>query len=279
MQQFLDFLKNEKGLRDRSIKDYRLGLGIYGENNLLLHETYKEVAATIVSIKKARQWSDVTTYKLCTVLGEFWKWCCREGLMKQSPFHNGHSFKKNTHHNIEYFDWDDPSFKKLFNNPNLTIRVKAVLHVLKSSGIRSSELCALKIADVQGRWLNIEEGKGGKKRVAPMDEECRYWLSHYIKCLKEHYQGEWLFPREDFSGPIQSDSLWKMLSRMGKKTGMHIYPHKFRHSLAGELISKGCDLAVCADVLGHKSLATTKIYTHLKKETILTKYDEALKHL
>lgn len=276
---FLDYLEQERGLRERSLKDYRLNLVIFMRYASVLPLTYKDVATIIVKIKIERGWGDRTTYKLVVELSEYYKFLCREGIVKENPFKDGHQFKKMERHNIEYFDWDDPAFKKLFNNPHITIRLKTILHVLKSSGIRSSELCNLKSADVQGRWLNILEGKGGQRRAAPIDEETRMWLGIYMTGLREHYSGEWLFPREDFNGPIKSGSLWKMLSRLGKKTGMHLYPHKFRHSLAGHLISHGADLAVCAEVLGHKNIATTKIYTHFPRKTILEKYDDALKSM
>lgn len=276
-ERFLRFLENEKRLAPRTMKDYRIGLALLG--NILDLRAYREIADAIIAMKEKRGWSDPTAYKLVIKASEFFAWACREGHIKDNPFKNGHNFKKNTKHRIEFFDWNDPQFKKLFNNPHITIRVKCLLHVLKSSGIRANELCHLKTKNVQGRWLEIENGKGGVARTAPIDEETRYWLGYYMDCLKEHYSGEWLFPREDYSGPMTTSNLGKILKRMGEKIGMNIYPHKFRHSLAGHLINNGCDLAVAAQVLGHKDVRTTQIYTHFTKPQILTKYDDALKSL
>ena len=273
-------MKHEKGLCERSIRDYRLALEIcrrYADP--FKWRSYKEAAAVVVRIRKDRSWSDRTTYKMVTMLSVFTSWATREGLMPADPFLNGHSFKKVEHHNIEYFDWDDPQFKKLFTSVHSSLRDRAIMFVLKSSGIRASELCNLKIENVKGRWLEIENGKGGRARSAPIDEETRYWLGIYIQGLKDHYTGPWLFPREDFKGPIKSGTLQKMFARLSKKLGFRIFAHKFRHSLAGHLIKRGADLAVAAEVLGHKSISTTKIYTHLKRDDILLKYDDALKSL
>ena len=280
MEKFFEFLRQEKGISEKSLRDYRLALSTYSKYADPLASTrYRDVAEVIVKIKQARTWSERTTYKLVAIMSVFTSWAAREGLLAEDPFRNGHSFKKCERHNIEYFDWDDPGFKKLFNHPNLTIRMKCILHVLKSSGVRASELCNLRVADVQGRWLEIKNGKGGRDRSAPIDEETRFWLAVYIKGLRDHYQGEWLFPREDFKGPIKPGSLQKMFARLSHKLGFRIFAHKFRHSLAGHLIKRGADLAVAAQVLGHKSVSTTMIYTHLKRDDVLLKYDEALKVL
>jgi integrase/recombinase XerC len=276
---FLIFLKTEKRYAATTLKDYKTCLNTLGERLCL--KTYREFADAIVRLSNERKWTDRTRYKHLTSSSEYFAFCVREGYIKpeDNPLKNGHQFKKTVVHRIEFFDWNDPAFKKLFNNPHVTIRIKCLLHVLKSSGIRANELCHLKIKNVQGRWLEIENGKGGVSRTAPIDEETRYWLGHYMDCLKEHYSGEWLFPREDYSGPMTTSNLGKILKRMGEKIGMNIYPHKFRHSLAGHLINNGCDLAVAAQVLGHKDVRTTQIYTHFTKPQILTKYDDALKSL
>lgn len=279
IEAFLRYCGKERNLAPRTIKDYQATFRKLGP--IMKLKTYREFADAIVKLTEAKGWADPTRYKHLSNASEYFSFCVREGRMKleDNPLQNGHDFPKNTKHRVEFFDWKDPAFKKLFNNPHITIRIKCLLHVLKSSGIRASELCSLKIKNVQGRWIEIENGKGGDPRTAPIDEETRYWLGHYIECLKANYDGEWLFPREDYSGPMTTSNLGKILTRMGKKAGLHIYPHKFRHSLAGELIDKGCDIAVAAAVLGHKDIRTTQIYTHFRKPQILQKYDDALKDL
>ena len=263
---FLIHCEKELNLAPRTIKDYRATFRKLGP--IIELKTYRAFADAVVALTEKRGWADPTRYKHISNASVYFSFCVREGSIKaeDNPLQNGHQFPKNTKHRTEFFDWDDPQFKKLFMNPHISIRIKCVLHVLKSSGIRSSELCHLKIKNVQGRWIEIESGKGGDPRTAPIDEETRYWLGHYIECLKAHYDGEWLFPREDYSGPMTESNLGKILTRMGKKAGIKIYPHKFRHSLAGHLIDKGCDISIAAAVLGHKDIRTTQIYTHVARE-------------
>lgn len=274
---FLKFLLHEKGLQEKSAIAYLKHVDyLYRESGkeILDLKGYRDIANIIVQLKTNRGWSDRMTYKTASMTSVFFNWAAREGLIKESPMRLGHGFKKNCEGKIpEFFDWESRDMQKILNNPNNSVRMTTILQVLKSSGIRASELCNLKIADVQDRWLLIRDGKGGRTRYAPIDEECRRWLDIYIPWRKLHYSGEWLFPKEDFSGPINAHGLWKMLYNMGRKMGIRIYPHKFRHSLAGALISNGADVTIAAAILGHKTLSSTRIYAHFKKDQVLQAYD------
>lgn len=278
-KRFETFLIHEKGLSDASIKAYLSHIRyLYRETEDPLKLTaYREVAHLIIELKKKRNWSDRMTYKMASMTCVFFNWAAREGLIPESPMRLGHQFKKVESKQVEFFDWDSGEFKKLMNHPGLSVRTRTILHVLRSSGIRNSELCSLKKSDVQDRWLRIREGKGGRERFAPVDQECRRWLDLYMNDLESYgMRGNQLFYTEDMKREIRPHILWKQLSNIGRRIGLKVYPHKFRHSLAGRLIEKGADITIAAEVLGHKSLSTTKQYTHLRKEKTAAIYDSVL---
>lgn len=277
IERFLRFQAFELHRKPLTIKDFRVNLE--GIRSVLSLKTNREVTDALVAMQAERGWSDPTTYKRFSQASAYFKFCKREGLIQENPLADGFHFKKNASNRIEYFDWNDPAFKKLFLNPHASRRDKCIMLVLKSSGIRVSELCNLKIENVQGRWLEILRGKGGKNRMAPIDEETRCALGKYIAGLREYYSGEWLFPRFDFTGPIKSGTVQKMFFRLSKKMGVHIFAHKFRHSIARTLIMNGADLSVAKEVLGHSDIKTTARYTHFSKQDVLLKYDDALKAL
>ncbi len=270
---FESFLLHEKGLKPVSAKAYLKHLSYLPD--AISYKNYRDVANAITKIKVERRWSDRMTYKTASMCAVFFNWAQREGIIEDSPMRLGHGFKKSEGKPAEFFDWDSEEFKKIICSPNITIRLKAILHTLRSSGIRNSELCGLMRNDWEGDWLRVREGKGGRDRYAPIDDECRGWLTTYTNDLANFYSGPMLFTTEKFT-PLNSHTLWKQLYMMGRKLGVRIYPHKFRHSLGGRMIQKGADISVVADVLGHRSLSSTKVYIHHKKESLLEQYKKCI---
>lgn len=222
--------------------------------------------------RRKKRWGPRTIYKTASELVVFFEWAHKFGFTKRRPLKDGHVFDKSPGKQPEFFDWDDEDFKKILCDPNNTLRMTAILHVLRSSGIRASECCNLKISDAEDHCLKIRQGKGGEPRYAPVDEECAKWLGLYLGHLKVHYAGEWLFPKEDFSGPINAHGLWKMLYLKGRKIGVRLYPHKLRHSLGGALAERGVDALTISEVLGHKDISTSRGYFHLKKQKVIQAY-------
>lgn len=273
LQGFEDFLLHEKGLKPISAKAYIKHLSYL--TDALSLKTYREVANAIIDLKKQRNWSDRMTYKFASMCAVFFNYAQREGIIEDSPMRLGHGFKKSDTRPAEFFDWDSPDMARILHNPNLTIRMKAILFTLKSSGIRNSELCSLQRSDWQEDWIRVREGKGGRERFAPLDDDCKKWLSIYTDDLRNFYNGPMLFTTEQYT-PLNSHTLWKQLYMMGKRLGIRIYPHKFRHSLGGRMIQKGADISVVADVLGHRSLSSTKVYIHHKKESLLEQYKKCI---
>lgn len=275
LTQFENFLREQQGFAKATIDAYisDISVGLRESNGAALNfEKYTEFEAFLMGLKIAteystgkpkKRWSNLTAYGFISSWSVFYSWAYKRGFCPHNPLKDGHDFKKGEGKMPEFFDWDSLEFKKILNYPNNSVRFMAMLHVLRSSGVRAAELCNLKIDDVKDSWLVIKEGKGGKYRTALVDEEARLWLNQYIKGLGMVYTGQWLFPREDWRGPIKPGSLWKQLNRLGTKLGIKIYPHKFRHSVGAEWLKRGGDIVTLADQLGHADIKTTKIYTHL----------------
>lgn len=280
---FQSFLLNEKGLKFNSVKAYLSHINyLYREHSgEILHlRAYKDVSALIVRLKLKRKWSDRMTYKMASMACVYFNWACRQGLIEESPMRLGHEFKKVESKQVDFFDWDSDDFKKVMNNPTSSVRMRTILHILRSSGVRASELCNLRLNDIQERWLRIRQGKGDRERFAPIDQECRRWLDIYLSDVHiTSPMQEVLFMTEDGKRQMNPHGLWKALSQIGKRIGVKLYPHKMRHSLAGTLICRGADITLAAEVLGHKSLSTTKIYTHFSKSKTQKLYDQFIPSL
>jgi site-specific recombinase XerD len=168
--------------------------------------------------------------------------------------------------------------EKLFNVVDVSsivgLRDRAILEVLFSTGLRVSELVSLNREQV-----NIESGefgvigKGGKARVVFLSKKAKEWLKKYLEKRNDPYSP--LFIR--YSGPKAKEGLTneklrlsvrsveRMIDKYRKKAGIlfRIGPHVLRHSFASDLLSHGADLRSVQEMLGHKNISTTQIYTHV----------------
>jgi len=282
LARFVEYLKLEKsgGLCEGTIRRYLLSLKYVTADNscdLLTAKSYKDAAGLIRLSRAKRNWKSATTKHAADAISVFYTWACREGIIEDSPMRLGHEFKNNDPRQMDFFDWGSPEFQKILHDPNNSVRFTAILHTLRSSGMRSSELCNLKKTDRRDkRWFRISKGKGGAERFAPIDEECSNWLDIYERRRDLHYSGEWYFTTEQYK-PLSPHTLWKNIYKRGKKLGFRAYPHKFRKSLGGELIKRGADISVAQQVLGHADVKTTaNYYTGFTKKTLLDIYDKTL---
>lgn len=289
-EHYIEFLKSSATIKsDRSLRDYVLSIDMFereaGADFLETIKEYRDFHWIVEALasrtewpdgRAKKRWSNRMVYKVASECCVFFKWAHAFKFTEWDPCKDGHQFKKSPGPIPEFFDWDDEQFKKLLHDPGNTIRMVAILHLLRASGIRASELCGLKISDVETDCVCVRNGKGGIPRYAPIDDECGRRLRDYTDDLAYHYSGPWLFPKENYSGPITAHGLWRMLYNRGRKLGIRVYPHKFRHSLGGALAERGVDCLAISEVLGHKSPQTTRLYFHLKKQKMLNIYRNAI---
>ncbi len=153
------------------------------------------------------------------------------------------------------------------------IRNKAILETLYGSGLRVSELVNLKLSDIDflGEYLKVV-GKGNKERLVPMSQNSLKLISEYVKNIRNQQKIEessrdyvFLNRRGHYLSRIY---IFQTLKDLAKKAGItkKISPHTFRHSFASHLIEGGADLRAVQTMLGHESILTTEIYTHLDRD-------------
>lgn len=155
------------------------------------------------------------------------------------------------------------------------VRDVAMLELLYSSGLRVSELCGLELRDL--RWdppIVLVRGKGGKERVVPVGEQALVALNRWITqarpaLLPAGARSERVFVRVG-GRSISRQGFWKNLREHARIAGVWrpVSPHVLRHSFATHLVAHGADLRSVQAMLGHESLATTEIYTHVAQERI-----------
>ncbi len=152
-------------------------------------------------------------------------------------------------------------------------RNKAILETLYSCGLRVSELIDLKISNLffESGFVKIE-GKGSKERLVPIStkaiKEINLYLSEYRRNLRIHPDHEDILFLNRRGKKLSRVMIFTIIKNISRKLGLekNISPHTFRHSFATHLIDGGANLRAVQEMLGHESIITTEIYTHLDKE-------------
>jgi integrase/recombinase XerD len=152
-------------------------------------------------------------------------------------------------------------------------RNKAMLETLYCCGLRVTELVGLKITDIsfdEGYMKVI--GKGNKQRLVPLGKSAEKHIRIYLKEVRSHINiqrdsQDVLFLNRNGKG-MSRVMIFLIIQKLKEKAGLHkkISPHTFRHSFATHLVEGGADLRAVQEMLGHQSITTTEIYTHLDRE-------------
>ncbi|MDI3269210.1 MAG: tyrosine recombinase XerC [Bacillota bacterium] len=211
----------------------------------------------------------------------FFRFLLREGLIQEDPARLLHTPKlgrplprvltiREAALLLEIPQGEDPA----------SLRDRAILEVLYGAGLRISELVQLNAPDAEGGegWLRVL-GKGGKERLVPLGRPAQEALGRYLawgrpRLLRRPEEALFLNQR---GGRLSARGVRTLLSRYARRIlpGRRITPHTFRHSFATHLLDGGADLRLVQEWLGHASLSTTQIYTHVSRERLQEVYRSA----
>jgi len=152
-------------------------------------------------------------------------------------------------------------------------RNRAMLETLYGSGLRVSELTGLKISDISGQadFLKVT-GKGNKERLVPLGGQAYKYIELYRDQIRIHQTikkgDEDILFLNNRGGRLSRVMIFTIIRNLAERIGMKkkISPHTFRHSFATHLIEGGADLRAVQEMLGHESITTTEIYTHLDRD-------------
>ena len=161
------------------------------------------------------------------------------------------------------------------------LRDRALIELLYATGMRVSELIAIRPSDIHldASYLQCT-GKGEKQRIVPMGDQAASWVERYVRDARGALLGKRRSPRLFVNarggGPgLTRVGFWKILKGYAKQAGLSstLSPHTLRHSFATHLLDRGADLRAIQMMLGHADLSTTQIYTHVLEQRLRTVYD------
>ena len=282
IRDFQNYLLIDKKYSNATIESYTYCLNKYctfmKKNNLNLKTTKKNDIKDYLKYLKDNKMSPKTINQNMSCLRSFYKFLIIEKYLTTDPLEyvEAPKFRKSLPKVLSKEEVDKLLDIDLINK--YSYRNKAMLELMYATGVRVSELVNLKIHDIDyDMELLRTMGKGNKERIIPIGEYAMYYLKLYVnnfreELIKKNYT-DYLF-LNNHGKKISRQSFYKLIKELAIKKNIktEFSPHTLRHSFATHLLDSGTDIKSIQEMLGHSSLQTTQIYTHVSNKKLENDY-------
>lgn len=285
-KEFLDYLKFGKNCSEATILSYQHDVEKFFAFLFKEDVNMDEVDQIVIRNFFTEEISNGVSKRSCkrrlTALRQFYKYLYKQGYVKDDPFLFIDSPKiEKKYPRVLYKE----QIEEILNEnrkreDELALRDQAILSLLYFCGLRASELCGLELQNIylKQRVLKVY-GKGRKERIVPFNDECKKDIEMYLKVSRTNL----LSKNKELSKKLILNNnghsltvrgLEYILDSIELKTGtfLNLHPHILRHSFATHLLENGADLRIIQELLGHESINTTQIYTHVTEEAMQEAY-------
>lgn len=291
LAEFLTHLSLEKNASDRTVKSYRedlsqaLAFARERTNRPAVQpaDWNTRLLRAFVAWLQEKGYAKSTVARRLAAVRSFGKYLCRSGVLKDNPARSlrGPRREKKLPHCLTL-----PDVRKLLEAASGTDwssrRDRAILETLYSTGIRVSELVGLNVLDTDlSDGVITVRGKGKKERLALLGPEAvaavAAWLPERARLLARlHADSDAVFLNKS-GGRLNVRSVGRLLAKYLAKAGLdpRTSPHTLRHSFATHMLDAGADIRGVQELLGHKSLNTTQVYTHVSTKRLQDSYRQA----
>ncbi len=280
IDQFCDYVSFKNNLKQNTIIAYKSDLKIFlswiSNNNNKFSDVDRVVINNYLASRLDSGVSVSTIQRIITCIKSFYLFLYENNFIQYNPAQLIDNPKKRRKLPIII---SENEIEALLSCPNTDtssgMRDKCILELLYSSGLRISELLNIKVNQItQDKSFLKIKGKGGKERLVPIGSSAMSSLLTYIdtyRCnIKNIDNVEMLFIKET-GAVISRQECWKMIKKYALASNINkkISPHNLRHAFATHLLNNGADLRTVQMLLGHASLSTTQIYTHIAKDRLV----------
>ena len=282
VEAFLLHLQN-KNFSALTIKSYREDLEMFlsffrsrGQNDIH-HFTSANIRSFLAAMQTQHNFSRNTILRKIASLRSFAAYLLEQGELRRNPFKLLPAPKRQK---ILPKFLTVPETLRLLDtsaHTKMAPRDRALFELMYSSGLRRSEVTGLKIKDVDFfNGIVKVFGKGAKERIVPVTDAALSAMKDYLACRKNPQPTEALFLNKN-GRPLTGDGLAYIFKNtaIAAHLARKVTPHSLRHSFATHLLNNGCDLRSLQEMLGHKSLSSTQVYTHVSIEKLKSVYRHA----
>ncbi len=282
---FINYIEKQKKYSLHTCKNYEIDIlefknYLEKKNFNYLNVDYDFIKSYLMVLYNRKLSRNSVARKLSS-LRSFYKYLFNNNLINTNPFKYVSTPKKEKRL-PKYLGIEE--LEIIFNIPDINIplgqRNRLVLEVLYATGIRVSELVNIKVSDIDFYKKEIRIlGKGNKERIDPFGDYCLESINLFLndgrkKILKKHHTNcEYLIINAR-GKQITTRGVEKIIDDIVKKASLkkHVSPHMLRHSFATHMLNEGCDIRTVQELLGHESLESTQIYTHVSNERLREVY-------
>lgn len=280
---FIEYLKYQRNYSDFTCNNYKKDLNEYNSfilSNKINYKNmdYNDAKEYVIYLNKKNDAKSTISRKLSS-LRTFYKYLVLNNKVESNPFLLVSSPKKEKRI-PKFINYNN--MEEILNVPNIKTkegqRERVILEVLYASGVRVSELVNIKLKDIDFSNKNILIfGKGSKERLVSFGDYALEYINLYLKegrnLLLDGVKSDYLIVGKK-SEKLTTRRVEQIIDDIIKRTSikLNITPHMFRHTFATHLLDNGCDLLVVQELLGHASLSSTEIYTHVSNEHLREVY-------
>jgi len=271
IKDFIAYITVEKGLSKNTALAYRSDLAKFEfyskKQNMPVDKFEHNDITDFLWEIKAEGLKPRSLYRMMETLRQFYKFLNTEEIIKTNPtlYLTAPKIPENLPGMLSY-DEVTTLLNSVSGSDETNIRNRAMLELLYATGLRVSELISLKFSNI-----NLDEcflkvlGKGSKERLIPFGGKARDFINIYLRKRKPKMDESDSVFITRLGKKISRIEFWRQLKNIASKAGIakNITPHTLRHSFASHLLSGGADIRFVQEMLGHSSISTTQIYTHL----------------
>ena len=289
-EEYLRYLSGVKNYSEQTLRAYTEDLEKF--KGYLTEETLDESVLDAVCARRfiaglsASGLAKTSVNRTLSAVNGYYCWMKKNGWVENNPFENIRSLKRNRDLPDYMFENEIELLFSLTGDGFAGLRDRFILELLYSTGCRVSEVASINISDINFRDRSIRVyGKGGKERIVFLGESAIVCLNEYLPMKKIRTDKD----DQDAANALLINLRGRRITQRGialiiekyvRKSGIakKISPHTFRHSFATHLIDNGADIRIVQEMLGHESLSTTQIYTHMGIEKLRDVYKNAHPH-
>lgn len=291
LELFLNYLLLERKYSMNTVTAYKHDINSFIDflktNGLKLQDVDTPLIRTYMLDLTVKNYQKTSIRRIMSGLSQFYSYMTLHGYVNKNPFElvNKPKASRKLPDFLGTNEIDQLLALNMERKDPLATRDQAILELLFASGLRVSELCGLTLQtlNIRGRTVRVI-GKGNKERIVPFTNRCQRAIEIYLNETRP------LQVLKNKSGKIDNSlflnakgtkltprGVQYILSEIEKKIGAYfkLHPHKLRHTFATTLLNKGANLRTIQELMGHESIGTTQIYTHVTYSNMKQTYDNA----
>ena len=288
---FLNYLSVERGLAESTLAAYRTDLAAFhvfiAQKNIELNKATRETVIAFLMFEKSRGASEATLSRLLYAIRGYAVFCFQNKFIQSDSVCKLEARKPEHKLPVTLSEKEVKTLLEsvkiggvIFQKRYRLWRDRSILELLYATGIRVSELCNIKIGDVNFSEKTIRVfGKGSKERIVLFHDQAmrclqrsRFYLEKMTH-LKFNNDDPLIISRvkEGKPQPFSRQHIWQLVKHYAQLAGIQkaVHPHTLRHSFASHILSGGADLMVVRELLGHSSVDTTMLYTHVAIDRLI----------